>query len=84
VSVWIEIITLALGVIAGVACSYLHIRFGLRKKLETQLRKEIYDSAKLDGAYEFAQQHLFGFRRPKPKDGHRDIGDQGHAGEKVL
>jgi uncharacterized membrane protein YdjX (TVP38/TMEM64 family) len=71
---WLSLISMVIGAASGFACGYMHVRFGLRKKLETQLRKEIYDSAKLDGAFEFAQAHLFGVLRPKPKNGDSNSG----------
>ena len=72
---WLPPISMVIGAASGLACGYLHIRFGLRKKLETQIRKEIYESAKLDGAFEFAQQHLFSILQPKPKNGDSDNGN---------
>ena len=71
---WSSLIGWVYGVASGYACGYLHIRYSLRKKLETQIRKEIYESAKLDGAFEFAQAHLFGVLRSKPKNGDSDNG----------
>ena len=71
---WLPLISMVIGAASGLACGYLHVCYGLRKKLETQIRKEIYDSAKLDGAFEFAQQHLIGVLRSKPKNGDRNNG----------
>ena len=69
---WLSLISMVIGAAGGFACGYLHVRYSLRKKLETQIRKEIYDTAKLDGAFEFARTHFFGILRSKPENGDSD------------
>jgi len=54
-----ELILHVLSLFATALCGYLAGRQWRIQQLETKLRAEIYEQAKLDGAFEFIRESLF-------------------------
>jgi hypothetical protein len=59
-----------IGMASSAACGYLAGRQWRIKQLTIKLKEEIYEQAKLDGAYEFISDTLFSsIRKRQPQDG---------------
>jgi ABC-type glycerol-3-phosphate transport system permease component len=66
-----DLLTMCIGMASAAACGYLAGRQWRIKQLTAKLKKEIYESAKLDGAYEFIYDILFSsITKHESKDGH--------------
>jgi hypothetical protein len=71
-----------LGMASAALCGYLAGRQWRITQLAEKLRKEIYEQAKLDGAYEFISDTLFSsIGKRQPQDGNSS-GIHGHHAEK--
>jgi hypothetical protein len=54
-----ELWEMALGYLSCLAAGFLVGRHALRANFEKQMKKEIYEQGKLDGAFEFIRDSLF-------------------------
>ena len=65
-----DLLTTLIGMGGAALCGYLAGREWRIKQLTIQLKKEIYEQAKLDGAFEFIRDSLFSsITKREPQDG---------------
>ena len=71
-----DLLTTLIGMGGAALCGYLAGRQWRIKQLTIQLKKEIYEQAKLDGAFEFIRDSLFSsIAKRQPENGHSRRGD---------
>jgi hypothetical protein len=77
-----DLLTTCIGMASAAACGYLAGRQWRIKQLTIKLKEEIYEQAKLDGAYEFISNTLFSsIGKRQPQDGNSS-GGHGKDGQR--